>query len=154
MPAKEETLNSLGLSLPQPSNPVANYVPAAVSGNLIFLSGHIPRSSDGSFITGKLGEDYTTAQGYEVAKLVTLSLLASIKRELGSLDRITKIVRLTCLVNCTPTFIEQPAVANGASDLLSSLWTADTGHSRVAIGVASLPGGVPVEIDLVGEYSN
>ena len=150
----EETLNSLGLSLPEPSTPVANYVPAAITGNLIFLSGHIPRTSDGSFITGKLGEDYTTSQGYETAQLVTLSLLASIKQALGSLDRLTKIVRLTCLVNCTPSFIDQPAVANGASDLLSSLLGSDNGHSRVAIGVASLPGGVPVEIDLIAEYSS
>ena len=152
MPAIENALGALGLSLPQPPRPVANYVPATTSGNLIFLSGHIPRNPDGSFIIGKLGENYTTEQGYETARLVTLSLLASIKQELGSLDKITKIIRLTCLVNCTSSFVEQPMIANGASDLLSSLWGADSGHSRVAIGVISLPGGVPVEIDLVAEY--
>ena len=153
MPSVEETLHSLGLSLPQPSQPVANYVPATTSGNLIFLSGHIPRNPDGSFIVGKLGQGYTTQEGYEAAKLVTLSLFASIKRELGSLDRVTKIIRLTCLVNCTADFVEQPAIANGASDLISNLWGTASGHSRVAMGVNSLPGGVPVEIDLMAEYS-
>ena len=152
MPSIEETLESLGLSLPEPSTPVANYVPATTTGNLLFVSGHIPRHPDGSFIVGKLGENYTTAEGYETAKLVTLSLLASIKKQIGSLDRVSKIVRLTCLVNCTPTFIEQPAVANGASDLLTTLWGSNAGHSRVAIGTTSLPGGVPVEIDLIAEY--
>jgi enamine deaminase RidA (YjgF/YER057c/UK114 family) len=154
MPSIEKTLDSLGLSLPEPSTPVANYVPAVTTGSLIFVSGHIPRYPDGSLIVGKLGEDYTTSEGYDTAKLVTLSLLASIKKQIGSLDRVSKIVRLTCLVNCIPTFIEQPGVANGASDLLIALWGADAGHSRVAIGTASLPGGVPVEIDLIAEYMN
>ena len=119
----EGKLKGMGLSLPEPATPVANYVTAVQSGNLVFVAGHGPaRQPDGSRVLGKLGQKLTVEQGYESAKLVALNLLASLKAEIGDLDRVRRIIRLLCLINCTPDFVQQPAVANGASDLLVSLY--------------------------------
>ena len=149
--AIEDRLEDMGLSLPEPPVPVANYVPALVTGDLVFLSGHIPRHPDGSFVTGKLGEGYSVEQGYEFAKQVTLTLISSLKTVSGDLDNIKRIVRVTCMVNAIETFTQHSAVANGASDLLVSLWGEAGMHTRVAVGMGSLPGGVPVEIEMIVE---
>lgn len=139
----------MGLSLPAPSTPVANYVPAVLSGNLVFLSGHVPRNPDGSLVVGKLGDDYSVEQGYATARQVVLSLLASLKNTIGDLNKVNQIVRLFCMVNATPDFTQHPTVANGASDIVVALLGDKGRHSRIAAGMSSLPGGVPVEIEMV-----
>jgi enamine deaminase RidA (YjgF/YER057c/UK114 family) len=145
----EDKLNEMGLSLPAPSTPVANYVPAVLSGNLVFLSGHVPRNPDGSLVVGKLGDDYSVEQGYATARQVVLSLLASLKNTIGDLNKVNQIVRLFCMVNATPDFTQHPTVANGASDIVVALLGDKGRHSRIAAGMSSLPGGVPVEIEMV-----
>ena len=151
MSAIEDKLKEMGLSLPPPPSPVANYVPAVISGNLVFLSGHVPRNPDGSLVVGKLGADCSVDQGYQTAKQVTLALLASLKDAVGDLDRVKRIVRLFCMINASPDFAQHPAVANGASDLLVALLGDNGKHARVAAGMGSLPGGVPVEIEMTVE---
>ena len=147
----EDKLEEMGLSLPGTPVPVANYVSALVIGDLVYLSGHIPRHADGSFVTGKLGEDYSVEQGYEVARRVALTLISSLKAVSGDLDNIKRIIRVTCMVNAIPTFTQHSAVANGISDLLVALWGESGMHTRVAVGMGSLPGGVPVEIEMIVE---
>jgi len=150
----EDKLDEMGLSLPYPPAPVANYVPAVLSGNLVFLSGHVPRNPDGSLVVGKVGDDWSAEQGYEAAKQVTLALLASLKDAISDLNRVKRIVRLFCMVNATPGFAQHPAVANGASDLLVALLGESGKHARVAAGMGSLPGGVPVEIEMTVELAS
>ena len=151
MPAIEEKLNSMGLSLPPPPRPVANYVTAVRVGNLVFVAGHVPRKPDGSVIAGKLGREMTVEQGYEAARLTALNLLSSLKSAIGDLDKVKRIVRLLCMVNCTEEFGDQPRVANGASDLLVSLFGEKGRHARAAVGMQSLPLGACVEIEMVAE---
>ena len=151
MGAIEDRIRELGHELPPPGAPGGNYVPTvAVPGaGLVYTAGNVARRPDGTMITGKLGGDLTIEQGYEAAQVTALNLLAALKEELGDLDRITRVVKLLCMVNCTPEFGDQPAVANGASDLLVELF-GDTGrHARSAVGMASLPGGVCVEIEMI-----
>jgi enamine deaminase RidA (YjgF/YER057c/UK114 family) len=116
----EQRLASLGYVLPDQAAPVANYVSAvrAQGARLVFLSGHVPRTLDGGFVTGRLGDDMSVDEGYEVAKQVALALVGTLKAEVGDLDRVSRIVKLLCMVNCTADFDQQPAVANGCSDLL------------------------------------
>ncbi|MQF48762.1 RidA family protein [SAR202 cluster bacterium AC-647-N09_OGT_505m] len=147
----EDKLEEMGLSLPETPIAVANYVPALVIGDMVYLSGHIPRNTDGSFVTGKLGEDYSVEQGYEVARRVALTLISSLKAVSGDLDNIKRIIRVTCMVNAIPTFTQHSAIANGVSDLLVALWGESGMHTRVAVGMGSLPGGVPVEIEMIAE---
>ena len=147
----ENKLNQMCLVLPPPPTPMANYVPAVITGNLVFLSGHIPRNADGTVITGKLGSDFSVDEGKEVAHMVTLSLLASLKQAIGNLDRVSRIVRVACMVNATNEFTDHPMVANGASDLLLAIFGDSGMHTRAATGMGSLPAGVPVEIDMIVE---
>ena len=154
MSAIEDKLGEMGLSLPPPPSPVANYVPAVISGNLVFLSGHVPRNPDGSLVVGKLGDDCSVDKGYEIAKQVTLALLASLKDAIGDLDMVKRIVRLFCMVNASPDFTQHPTVANGASDILVTLLGDNGKHTRVAAGMGSLPGGVPVEIEMTVELAS
>ena len=154
MSAIEDKLKEMGLSLPPPPSPVANYVPAVISGNLVFLSGHVPRNPDGSLVVGKLGDDCSVEQGYQIARQVTLALLASLKDAIGDLDRVKQMVRLFCMINSTQDFTQHPAVANGASDLLVALLGDNGKHARVAVGMGSLPGGVPVEIEMTVEMAS
>ena len=151
----EDRIRSLGYTLPEEAVPVANYVPAvAVDGaGLVYTSGHVARRADGSLITGKLGVDLSVEEGYEAAKLTALSLLGSLRAAIGDLDKVTRIVKLLCMVNCTPEFQQHPAVANGASDLLVEVFGDKGRHARSAVGVAALPGGVCTEIEMVVEVS-
>ena len=152
MDSVENKLDKLGLSLPDSPSPVANYVPVVNTAvGFVYTSGQIPKRSDGSLITGKLGENLTVDDGYEAAKLTTLSLLSSLKQEIGNLERIKRIVKLLCMVNCTPDFDQQPHVANGSSDLLVELFGEKGRHARSAVGVVSLPMNVCVEIELIIE---
>ncbi len=148
----EAKLARMGIELPEPRAPVANYVRAVRTGNLVFLAGHGPAKPDGGYVTGKLGKDLTVEQGYEAARLTAIALLASLKQEIGDLDEVTRIVRVFGMVNSTPTFTDQPAVINGASDLLVELFGEERGkHARAAVGMASLPIGIAVEIEMVVE---
>jgi enamine deaminase RidA (YjgF/YER057c/UK114 family) len=147
----ESKLVEMGLELPAPPAPVANYVRAVRTGNLVFVSGHGP-SRDGQLVyRGKLGADLDVATGYEAARLVMLNCLSSLKEEIGELDRVTRIVKLLGMVNCAPDFGEQPEVINGASDLLTELFGERGRHARSAVGMAALPRGIAVEIEMIVE---
>ena len=147
----EEKLAQMGLSLPTPAAPAGNYIGAVRVGNLLFVSGHGPRRQGEAYITGKVGRDLTTEQAYEAAKIVMLNCLASVKREIGDLDRVKRIVKLLGMVNCTEDFTEQPKVINGASDLLVALYGEAGRHARSAVGMQQLPMSIPVEIEMVIE---
>jgi enamine deaminase RidA (YjgF/YER057c/UK114 family) len=150
----EEKLSALGLKLPEPPAPVGNYVGAVQAGHLLFVSGHGPhRLSDTTILRGKVGRDLTTAQAYETAQAVMLNCLASVKRELGDLDRVQRIVKLLGMVNCTEDFTDHPQVINGASDLLISLYGEAGRHARSAVGMQQLPMNIPVEIEMIVEVS-
>lgn len=147
----ENKLRDMGLEVPEPSSPVGNYVGAVRTGNLLFVSGHGPRRG-GKFVSfGKVGRDLTVEQGYEAAKVVMLNSLGTVKRELGDLDRVKRVVKLLGMVNCTEEFNEHPEVINGASDLLVELYGESGRHARSAVGMQSLPMNIPVEIEMVLE---
>lgn len=145
----EQKLKQLGLELPAPPKPVANYVPVIRAGDLLFLSGVLP-SRDGQLImTGKLGQNLSIEQGMEAAKAAVLNGLSIIRSEAGSLDRVKQIVKMVGYIVSAPGFTDQPQVLNGASDLLVSVFGEAGRHARVAVGAAELPRGAPVEIELV-----
>src|SRR5688572_3478387 len=147
----EEKLAELGLQLPTPPPPVANYVRAVTVGNLVFLSGHGP-SRDGKLVyVGKVGADLDVKTGYDAAQLVMLNCLSSLKEEIGELDRVKRVVKLLGMVNAAPDFGEQPEVINGASDLLTQLFGDRGRHARSAVGMSSLPRGIAVEIEMIVE---
>jgi enamine deaminase RidA (YjgF/YER057c/UK114 family) len=147
----EQKLADLGLALPPVGPPAGNYLPAARTGNLVFLAGHGPVRADGSFITGRLGDGLSVEQGYEAARATGLALLGSLKSEIGDLDRVRRIVKVFGMVRCTPDFGEQPAVINGASDLFVELFGDAGRHARSAVGMTALPMGIAVEIEMVVE---
>ena len=147
----EARIRELGIKLPTPYVPVANYVPAVRMGNLVYLSGHGPRNPDGSNITGRLGDDMSIDDGYQAARTVAIGLLASLKAEIGNLDRVTRVVKLLAMVSSTPGFGDQPKVANGVSDLLVEVFGDRGKHARSAVGMAALPGGIPVEVEMIVE---
>ena len=149
----EERLKELGLELPSAATPVANYVPAVRSGNLVFLSGHGPLEKD-RLITGKLGSDLTVEEGYQAARLVALGLLGSLKALIGDLERVRRVVKLLGMVHCDPTFMEQPQVVNGASDLLVEVFGEKGRHARSAVGMNALPLNIAVEIEMIVEVEN
>jgi len=147
-------LKALGLELPPPGAPRLNVplVPAVRVGNLLFLSGAGPAPGpDGKRYVGKLGRDLTVEEGYAAARQCALSLLSALKQELGDLDRVKRIVKLLAMVNSTEDFTDQPRVAHGCSDLLVQLWGESGRHARSAVGMAQLPGGIPVEIEMIVE---
>lgn len=147
----EARLAELGLSLPDAPAPAANYVPYVQSGNLVFISGQISRDESG-LIVGKLGDDMDVAAGQDAAKTCALALIAQLKEACGAdLERVTRIVKLTGFVNSTLDFTDHPAVINGASDALGEIFGEIGAHARAAVGVASLPLGVAVEIEGVFE---
>ncbi len=154
MPRVEEKLEALGLQLPPPPSPVAAYVSTVRTGDLVFVSGHGPMR-DGQFTDiGKLGRDLDIDAGYQAARLVMLNCLASVKAETGDLDKITRIVKVLGMVNSAPGFEQQPAVINGASDLLIEIFGDRGRHARSAVGMAELPFGISVEIEMVVEVSD
>jgi enamine deaminase RidA (YjgF/YER057c/UK114 family) len=147
----EAKLKELGLELPPTPRPAANYVGAVRTGNLLFISGHGP-TKDGDFTyLGKVGKDLSVEAGYEAARLVALNCLASAKSALGDLDRITRVVKVLGMVNCTEDFGDQPKVINGASDLLVQLFGDSSRHARSAVGMQALPFGIAVEIEMIFE---
>lgn len=144
-----ERLKSLGIELPSASKSVANYLPAVRTGNLVFLAGAIAKGPDNQFVKGKLGRDLSVEDGYQTARLVSISLLAALKAEIGDLEKVERIVRVEGFVNCTSDFEEQSLVINGCSDLLVEVFGEKGRHSRIAIGAQSLPFGAPVEISAI-----
>lgn len=142
-------LAAKGLSLPPAPAAVANYVPYVVAGDLLFVSGQISKDADGSLIAGRLGGDLTVEQGVEAATACALNILAQANAALGDLNRIAQIVRINGFVNATPDFTDHPRVINGASDLLVEVLGDAGQHTRVAVGVSSLPANCAVEIDAV-----
>ena len=147
-----EKLKSLNIALPKLDPPVAAFVPFVRSGNLVFISGHIAKK-DGKPWTGKLGTDLTTAQGKQAAQGIAIDLLATLAAAVGDLNKIRRIVKLLVLVNSAPTFTEQHLVANGASELLMEVFGERGAHARSAFGVAQIPLGACVEIELIAELT-
>jgi len=147
----ETKLKEMGIELPPAVTPVANYVPTVRAGNLIFLSGHGPLKEDGSLITGKVGSDLTTEQGYEAARRIAIGLLGSLKASIGDLDKVKRVVKLLGLVNCTSDFKDQPKVINGASDFFVEVFGDKGKHARSAVGTNALPMNIAVEIEMIVE---
>jgi enamine deaminase RidA (YjgF/YER057c/UK114 family) len=145
-----QRLQDLGITLPPVSVPAAAYVPFVRTGNLVFLSGHIAKR-DGQVWAGQLGKNLSTAEGKEAARLVAIDLLGTLNAAAGGLDQVVRIVKVMSLVNSTPEFIEQHLVTNGCSELLAQV-LGDAGvHARSAFGVAQIPLGACVEIELIAE---
>lgn len=145
----EAKLKALNLEVPAAPKPVANYVPVVRVGDVLFLSGVLP-SRDGQLImTGKLGQHLTIEQGMEAARVSALNALAIVKSEVGSLDRVKRIVKMVGHIASAPGFTDQPQVLNGASDLLVQVFGEAGKHARVAVGAAELPRQAPVEIELI-----
>ncbi len=149
----EQKLKELGLILPQPPTPVANYVRAVRTGNLLFVSGHGPYDDGKTKISGKVGRELTVDEGYQVARNVALNCLASIKATIGDLDKVERFVKLLGMVNCTDDFKDQPKVINGCSDLLVAIFEDAGKHARSAVGMQALPNQIPVEIEMILEIS-
>lgn len=147
----EKRLKELGISLPAAPRPVANYVPCVRVGNLLFVSGHGPYNDGKTILSGKLGKDLTLEQGYQTARNVALNALSSVRAALGDLDQVRRVVKLLGMVNCTEDFKDQPKVMNGASDLLVEIFGEAGKHARSAVGMQSLPNGIPVEIEMILE---
>lgn len=150
----EARLTELGLELPDLPVPVANYVRAVRTGNLVFLSGHGPLKPEGGYVTGKFDSDLTIEQGQAAARLTGLALLSSLRAEIGSLDRVRRIVKVTGMVNSEPNFTDQHKVMNGFSDLMVEVFGDRGRHARAAVGMVSLPIGLAVEIEMVVEVAD
>jgi len=149
----EQKLKELGLTLPQPPRPVANYVPTAKTDNLLFVSGHGPYNDGKTRISGKVGRELTIEEGYQAARNVALNCLASVKATIGDLDKVKQVVKLLGMVNCTDDFKDQPKVVNGCSDLLVAIFGDVGKHARSAVGMQALPNQIPVEIEMILEIS-
>ncbi|VAW12281.1 RidA/YER057c/UK114 superfamily, group 1 [hydrothermal vent metagenome] len=150
----ESKLEELGLELSTPSAPVANYVNAVRTGNLIFLAGKGPKKADGENITGKLGAGLTIEQGYEAARITAINQLSVLKAELGNLNKVKRIVKVKGMVNSTSEFTDHPKVINGYSDLMVEVFGQRGKHARAAVGMGSLPGNIAVEIEMIVEVVN
>ena len=148
----EARIKELGLTLPQPPKPLGNYVPGVRVGNLLFLSGHGPLRVDGvPTARGKVGRDLSLEDGYKVAREVGINLLGSAKALLGSLDKVKRVVKVLGMVNSAEGFGDQPKVINGFSDLMVEVFGENGRHARSAVGMAELPMGIPVEIEMILE---
>jgi enamine deaminase RidA (YjgF/YER057c/UK114 family) len=145
----EQKLIELGLTLPQPSAPVANYVPYRWAGNLLYISGQGPKQPDGTYRAGRLGKNASVEDGYAEARLTGLLLLAVARSAIGDLSRIESVVKLLGMVNAEPEFADHPKVINGCSDLLVEVLGDAGRHARSAVGMGSLPNGMMVEIEAI-----
>ena len=152
----EKKLNEMGYQLTEPRrSAVGNFVPAVRTGNLVYTAGTGPELPGGGFLhVGKLGAEVTIEQGYDCARLTMLNLLSNLKGEIGDLDKVKRVVKLLCMVNATPDFTDTPLVANGASDLLVSLYGERGHHARSAVGMSTLPGSMPIEIEMIVEVED
>jgi enamine deaminase RidA (YjgF/YER057c/UK114 family) len=148
MPATEN-LTRLGLDLPPAPEPIGNYVPWRLGGNILFLSGVGPRNAKGIMTVGKVGQALTVDQGYEAAKLCGLNLIASMQAALGTIDRVDTILKVFGMVNAAPNFIEHPKVINGCTDLFVAVFGDNGRPARSAVGMGSLPQNISVEIEAI-----
>jgi enamine deaminase RidA (YjgF/YER057c/UK114 family) len=146
-------LRKLGIDLPAPPQPMGSYVTAVRSGNLLFLAGHGPLRDGQVAFRGRVGAELSLEEGQQAARLTGLNLLASTRAALGSLDRVRRVVKVLGLVSCAESFTDQPRVINGFSDLMAEVFGDAGRHARSAIGVGSLPFGIPVEIEMVVEVA-
>lgn len=148
----DEKFEKLGLSLPPSSSPLGLYKTCLLDGKLLYLSGHLPVQEDNSLIVGKVGSELTADEGKQAALQAGLTVLSTLKSNLGSFNKVKRVIRLFGMVNCTPDFDKHPYVINGCSELFNLVWGNDNGVGvRSAVGFCSLPGNVPVEIEAVFE---
>ena len=147
----EQKLQEMGVMLYELPAPTANFVRAVRTGNLVFLAGHGPQKPDGTSVTGKLGKDLSIEEGQEAARYVAITLLSALKEEIGDLDRVQRIVKVHGMVNGTPDFTDQPKVMNGFSDFIVEVFGEKGKHARAAVGMASLPSNIAVEIEMIVE---
>lgn len=147
-----QRISELGITLPQVATPAGAYVPAVVSGNLVFTAGQIPLVDGKLVATGKVGKDLSAEQAKEIARICALNAVAAVKSVIGDLDRVKKVVKVVGFVSSTPDFTAQPSVVNGASELLEQIFGDKGIHARSAVGVAVLPLDAPVEVELVVEF--
>src|ERR1043166_8492001 len=153
MPSKPEArIQELHLTLPPPPKPVAKYKPAVLVGNMLYVSGHGPLKPDGKNIPGRVGADVTPEQGKEAARVVGLAILSTVRNTLGSLDKVKRLVKTLGMVNSTPEFTDHPQVINGFSELMAEVFGEEAGvGARSAVGMGSLPGNIPVEVECIFE---
>ena len=152
----EEKIKQLNIELPIPGEPIANYVPTVrfsetKNSMLVYVSGTGPRKENGDYLTGRLGDDMTIEEGYDAAKLTGINILASLKKEIGDLNKIKRFVKVIGMVNSTADFYQQPAVINGFSDFIVEVFGDRGKHARSAVGMVSLPSNIAVEIEVVVE---
>ena len=150
----EAKVLELGLQLPEPSAPVANYVNAVRSGNLLFLAGKGPMKENGEYVTGKVGQQLSVEEGKAAARLVGISQLAVLKAELGDLNKVKRVVKVLGMVNCGSEFTQHPAVINGFSDLMVEVFGEKGKHARSAVGMPSLPMDIAVEVEMIVELED
>ncbi len=148
-----QRISELGIVLPQVATPAGAYVPAVVSGNLVFTAGQIPLVDGKLAATGKVGKDLTAEQVKQIARICALNAVAAVKSVIGDLDRVKKVVKVVGFVSSDPSFTQQPAVVNGASELLEQIFGEKGIHARSAVGVAVLPLDAPVEVELIVEFA-
>ncbi len=144
-------LDSLGITLPEVAPPVANYVNIVQAGNLLFLAGKGPKKLDGNYITGKVGDDLTIEEGYEAARVTAYNQIAVLKDYLGDLNRVKRVVKVLGMVNASTDFTQQPEVVNGFSDVMVEVFENKGKHARAAVGMASLPRNIAVEVEFIVE---
>lgn len=150
----EARLAALGIDLPTPGKPAANYVPFVISGKQVFVSGQVPTAPDGVKFVGKLGREFSVEEGQQAARLCAVNILGVLKAALGDLERVTRIVKVVGFVNAVPDFTEPHKVINGASDLITDVLGDQRGkHARSAIGMGTLPLGVAVEVEAIAEIA-
>ena len=150
----ETTLHNLGLTLPPAPKPVGVYKPLVIVGQIVYVSGHGPFDFDGTLITGRVGADLDLEAGKRAARQVGLTILSTLKNELGSLARVRRVVKVLGMVNCTAEFTEHPKVINGCSELFLAVFGPENGvGARSAVGMGSLPSNIPVEIEAIFEIS-
>lgn len=147
----EARLTELGITLPTPPQPVANYVNGVQAGKLIFLAGKGPKYPDGRELRGKVGKEVSIEEGYDGARMTAINQMAVLKQMLGDLSKVKRVVKVLGMVNCDPDFVEQPKVINGFSDLIVDVFGERGKHARAAVGMASLPRGQSVEIEMIVE---
>ncbi|MBX3414814.1 MAG: RidA family protein [Pirellulales bacterium] len=148
-------IQELGIELPPPPKPAGVYKPVVVVGNLAYVSGHGPLQSDGTLMTGRVGGDVDQKFGYDAARQTGLAILATLQRDLGSLDRVKRVIKTLGMVNAAPDFQQHPAVINGFSELMAEIFGPDHGvGARSAVGMGSLPGNIAVEIEVIFELNS
>jgi len=147
----ENKIKSLGITLTEPSKPVANYVNAVRTGNLVFMAGKGPSKPEGGYVAGKVGVDLTVEEGYQAARLAAIAQLSALKAEIGDLNNVVRVVKVLGMVNCSPEYTDQPEVINGFSDLMVEVFGERGKHARAAVGMGSLPRNIAVEVEMIVE---